>query len=202
MVMYGHVRGDGATAMTFDPLEHVTPQVDLDALARLGRMVGSLGAEAVEVGSWVGGTRRILAQHFGRVYCVDTFEGTASDRIGEVADRLGKRRVLDTFCRNAGPHLMHSIVPIVGSSADWARRWPRTVDLVFLDADHGYEPVKADIAAWRPRRPAGRDLVRARLRGVQRRDAGGRRGRGGVSGRGDGLVGAGMRRWPITEVMS
>jgi predicted O-methyltransferase YrrM len=65
--------------------------------------------------------------------------------------------VLDTFCANVGPLLNTIVFPVVGRSLDWARRWPLgTVDLVFLDADHDYAAVAADIAAWRPVvRPGG-----------------------------------------------
>ena len=152
------------TGGTFDSLEHETPAADLAALERLSDLAIFPGGGshetgdtvAVEVGSWVGGTARVFARHFDRVFCIDTFEGTPSDRIGEVARRHGSAKVLDTFCRNMGPDLFTTVVPLVGRSVDWARRWPAQVDLVFLDADHSYAAVAADIAAWRPIvRPGG-----------------------------------------------
>jgi len=135
--------------MPFDPLEHETPPEDLAALDRLAELVGG-SAAAVEVGSWVGSTALVLAKHFDRVYCVDTWEGTPSDSIGAVAARHGSAKVLDTFCANVGPRLLSTVVPIVGRSLDWARRWPFQVNLIFLDADHDYEAVAADIRTWMP----------------------------------------------------
>jgi predicted O-methyltransferase YrrM len=86
------------------------------------------------------------------LHAVDTFEGwdetpqgaelraLFDDNTREIAGALGPR-----FCVHAMESLAASTLFADGS-----------VDVVWLDADHSYEAVKADIAAWLPKiRPGG-----------------------------------------------
>jgi hypothetical protein len=140
----------------FDPLDHVTPQADLDALrdiatACVTRQSSPISRElaALEVGSWAGLTALVLESQFNKVFCVDTWEGTPSDRLGAVAQLYGRKVVFETFCRNMGAKLHRSIFPCVGYSVTWASVWTRPLDLVFIDADHTYDACALDIHAWR-----------------------------------------------------
>ena len=45
--------------------------------------------------------------------------------------------------------------PHIGESLDIASRWVTAADLIFLDADHRLEAIRADIAAWTPHVRAG-----------------------------------------------
>lgn len=107
---------------------------------------------AIEVGSYVGRTAlALLEAGASEVYCVDTWEGGADEK--DEANRLYQRhgsRVFETFCRNAGDAFLFDIFPLVGTSLQWAKVWPFKVDLVYLDASHDYDSVKADIEAWWP----------------------------------------------------
>ncbi len=144
----------------FDPLDHETPQEDLDALYRIAfhrhRSMFERDSVALEVGSWAGSSALVLAKEFGTVFCVDTWKGTPSDRLGEIADRLGHRFLLARFCLNMGDRLHRSVFPCVGSSIFWAANWKRPLDLVFIDADHDYESCVNDIQGWMKHvRPGG-----------------------------------------------
>jgi hypothetical protein len=131
----------------FVPLEHVTPEADHDTLRKLAKQVNP--GVAIEVGSWAGSTALTLAPHFSRLYCVDTFQG--SDRLKPIAESANSEvdGVFRVFCHNVRDRLMNSIIPCVGKSLEWANVWPYSVDLIFIDADHEYEAVLADINAWK-----------------------------------------------------
>jgi hypothetical protein len=137
-----------------------TPPEDLQALKELVTRLASKEKEVVhviEVGAFVGQTALAMAEAGARVACVDHWQGTPGDESGEIARRFGPEVIYEVFLGNIGTHLFRSIFPLVGNSAFWARKWPHgMVDLVFLDADHSYEAVKADIRDWRPLvRPGG-----------------------------------------------
>jgi hypothetical protein len=110
--------------------------------------------EIVEVGSFCGLTAQTLALNGAVVHCIDTWKG-ADDQLKPLYDLVGDE-VFRAFCHNAGGLLFEKIRPWVGTSEFYAGVWPRKVDLVFIDAAHDYESVKADIKAWTPHvKPGG-----------------------------------------------
>lgn len=147
----------------FNDLGMGTPAADLNALAHLVRQARRPGADracVVEVGSWAGRTALAMADAGATVWCVDTWEGSdpagGDDTRERVAAWGGGGEVFRTFCRNCGPRLFRDVFPCRGPSLLWASCWPAPADVVFIDADHGYEAVKADILAWLPHvRPGG-----------------------------------------------
>ena len=143
---------------SFIPAGLETPQEDLDALAKLVidcRSEGQPNTMVIEVGSWVGRTARTMADAGALVWCVDTFQGSIGDSVDDtermVKQAGGPEIIFQCFCKNAGLRLFKRIFPCVGSSEMWAKVWPYQVDLVFIDADHRYEAVKADIEYWLPK---------------------------------------------------
>lgn len=129
----------------------------------------------VEVGSWLGRSTRAMADNLqpGAVlYAVDTWEGTPGP--GECAERLiGKPKdwLLQEFIRNIGDDLLHrkvsddkdyiyTVRPHQAASVEGARYlcggggnsgcYSIRPDMIFLDAGHNYEDVKADLEAWAP----------------------------------------------------
>ncbi|HUU84214.1 MAG TPA: class I SAM-dependent methyltransferase [Phycisphaerae bacterium] len=162
-----------------DPMGLIVPPRDAEALRSLAE--AQLAAAkmqpliAVEVGTWAGGTARMLADlcvphppaepawpftapfHY-RVFCVDHWLGNPCDSLAPLALQYGQKRAYETWCRNMGPRLYRSVFPLIGTSLQHAAVWPRDlpIDLLFLDADHTYEHVRQDIAAWSPLvRPGG-----------------------------------------------
>lgn len=139
------------------PAEDIAALVDLVGLAR---RPDQQRTTVVEVGSWVGRTARAMADAGALVWCVDTWEGSVGDTVDDTERMVraagGSDTVFGVFCKNAGGRLFRTVFPCRGPSALWSRVWPYGVDLVFIDGDHRYEAVKADIESWLPKvRPGG-----------------------------------------------
>lgn len=146
----------------FEPLGLTTSDRDLWALEELARRAdhGNRFSPTVfvEVGSWAGATARVLvnalATHQPTLYCVDTWQGSTNvnDLTHGLARELPPGKILETFCRNLEAYIPGLVVPLVGESLFWAERFLASglqADLVFIDADHGYDAVKGDILAWK-----------------------------------------------------
>lgn len=146
----------------FESLGHYLPQIDAEALRMLTRYVAAPQHEiyVANVGTFTGSSAAIIANaarmhdSAASIYCVDTWRGSsAGDRINEI---YSTQDVLAAFHRNFATHpLGHGsrLMPIRSTSLDAAQSTlcDRAFDLVFIDADHSYEAVKADIAAWEPK---------------------------------------------------
>ena len=97
--------------MNFEALEHETPIADLEALGFLAEVAALKATKsgqtsvAVEVGSWVGRTALVLAEHFDQVFAVDHFLGNPRDRLGPLARKYGESHLFRTFARNMGDRL-------------------------------------------------------------------------------------------------
>lgn len=109
----------------------------------------------IEVGSFVGMTAVWLSDmtQVELVYCVDTFDKPNHHRepIGRYLRHPGGEYWKDSqykeFLRNTLPYVNvhHLKMPSLE-----AAELDVSADLVYIDADHSYEAVKADIEAWRP----------------------------------------------------
>jgi cephalosporin hydroxylase len=118
----------------------------------------------VEVGVWLGCSVIHLAKRIQEdrrsvlVYAVDTFTGAdcVTDQMADFI-KLAGGSLLPQFkanVREAG--VENIVVPVERASPGAADEFADgTVDLVFLDADHTYEGVKADLAAWFPKVKSG-----------------------------------------------
>lgn len=141
---------------TFDPMvlsdDGNAAKEDRVTLLRLARMAREEtgNANIVEVGVWAGENCLRLAEEAFQVFAVDTWKGSQSDVTGAIAEYLGPKRVFQTFCRNMWPYLLTRVFPCVGHSLTWAAIWARPAAMIYLDADHSYESVRADIEAWWP----------------------------------------------------
>jgi len=101
----------------------------------------------VEVGCWIGDTRKGLLKSCKDVYVVDTFKGSEGDRTSVLAEN---RDIHKEFTENVGNP--DNLRVLKGDSIEVAKDFNGTkVDMVFIDAGHNYEEVKADINAWLPK---------------------------------------------------
>jgi len=161
---------------------------DRAALAELIGRIARSGCQVAEVGSWMGlGSTQTFLSSLAQVpdstlICVDTWRGASScDHDRNMADQ---HDIFGIFRKNASAASQTRVVPIMSDSAAAAALMgDRSFDLVFIDADHSYDCVKADIAAWLPKvRPGGilcghdcesrvTQQDKAFLAGVRHRDA-------------------------------
>ena len=103
----------------------------------------------VEIGSWKGRSSVMIGTAFrGRLYCIDTWlGGYDNDLIGEAS----KTDIYFIFLSNINRFGINpSIIrqPSVEASKLFV---DKSIDVLFLDADHKYESVKADLIAWIPK---------------------------------------------------
>ena len=104
----------------------------------------------VELGTWLGASAipvaRSIRRWGGTLTCVDTWAGAVD---GQAAD--ARPWMLLSCARNlleAGVSANVRLVP--ATTLDAARWWDRPIDWLYVDADHRYESVLADLEAWTP----------------------------------------------------
>lgn len=117
----------------------------------------------VEVGAWKGRSTAYLAEEIKRrilpvtLYAVDTWKGMPFGGLDrEVAERYGGD-LFPTFLRNMSrAGVLDYVRPVQKPSTAAAADFPDgSVDFVFVDGDHTYAAVAADIDAWRPKLAPG-----------------------------------------------
>jgi predicted O-methyltransferase YrrM len=134
---------------------------DRAALAQLIVRARRPRCHMAEVGSWLGdGSTQVftdlLRDSAATVYCIDTWLGSANvPRHRALAEAFDVRGTFDRNIARGKP--LCAVVPIQAASLSAASRFSdRSLDLVFLDADHSYEATIGDIRAWAPKvRPGG-----------------------------------------------
>lgn len=107
----------------------------------------------VEIGSWKGRSTRIIADNtLGFVYAVDTWQGSHNDGNTIHRDELADKPdnwLLEEFKRNMRGLTNVRIVQMTSMQAVKVLADQR-FDMIFIDASHNYESIKADILAWMP----------------------------------------------------
>lgn len=117
------------------------------------------GRHCVEVGAWVGGTTVELLNVCKSLVVVDHFRGQI-EYGGEEAktkclSALGGKDLFNNFLSNLSHH-SHADIPLAIlkmpsiDAAELMRTSNRIADFVFIDAEHLYEYVLADIRNWLP----------------------------------------------------
>jgi hypothetical protein len=106
------------------------------------------GPSVCEVGSWAGRSAILMARAGATVTCVDTWEGSKNDNGTASYDRT-HGTPLEVFLKNTEGL---AITPVCARSPEAASRFQDgEFDIVYIDAEHDYASVKADIEAWRPK---------------------------------------------------
>lgn len=124
-----------------------------DELAYLAS-VAARSHRIVEIGSWLGRSTVALAANVpegGVVYAVDTWRGTAEQPTTGALDEEQGNDLYERFLHNVAGL---PVIPTRARSLDAVRTFAAEelgpFDVIFIDAEHEYEAVSADIAAWKP----------------------------------------------------
>jgi len=108
-------------------------------------------ASFVEVGSWLGRSSSFLLDNkkdTQTVTCVDTWKGSVNE-LATNHKLATQTDIFEIFKQNLGDRDYTAIrLPSVEAAEQFE---DGSLDVVFIDAEHTYEAVKADIAAWRPK---------------------------------------------------
>lgn len=115
----------------------------------------------IELGSHTGlSTLWMAEQALAPIFAVDPW---GDPRPGSDDDPLGLDtgdRTLARFLANLDEHGARlKVTPLRATSTDIGRAWLRDVGLVFIDAVHEYDHVRADIEAWAKWLPIGGTLA-------------------------------------------
>lgn len=119
------------------------------------------GAVLVEVGCWLGRSIIYLARKIkasGKsvaVYAVDNWQGSTNDGLDAKCreyEATGKP-LLQRFLENIADCGVADIIQVVECDSAMAADQfaDESVFMVFIDADHRYEAVRADVVAWYPK---------------------------------------------------
>jgi len=111
----------------------------------------------IEVGSWRGFSTNVILEATTScpsavLYCVDHWQGSPSTNQPDEIKRLGED-IYETFLRNMFLlNYSHRVIPIKLDSQKAATLFPDAfADLIFIDADHMYDKIQADIKSWWPK---------------------------------------------------
>jgi predicted O-methyltransferase YrrM len=125
----------------------------LDTLKKLCGSVSKDGMVILEIGSWTGLSTSALGQKAkeanGLVYAVDWFRGSSNTNL----PALAACDVLSIFLSNMKElGLEDTVCTMVMTSKQAAKAIKdESLDLVFIDGNHGYSAVKEDIELWYPK---------------------------------------------------
>lgn len=123
-----------------------TSQKELEWLATQA----STRTNILEIGSWMGRSAIAMSTNTkGIIVAIDTWEGTLEDGHRTLLENLPQNWLRDEFLRNTMG--IPNITSIQGKSIDVSKNFlAPAFDMIFIDGDHSYEAVKADIQTWKP----------------------------------------------------
>lgn len=117
----------------------------------------------VELGCWKGrSTAFLLTENINdgiprTIVVVDNFIGSTNTEVEkQVYKRVKRDKLYAEFMENISPAKQDLFSVIIDESNKAARFFSdNCVDVIFIDAGHSYENVKADITAWLPKMKKG-----------------------------------------------
>lgn len=133
-------------------------------LEQLVRSAAKPNMRALEIGSWLGASTAVIArvvkEYSGQLYCVDWWKGNLGSNFGAV--NLGSIAqnydIFRLFQKNMEAHgVSDTVLPLKMRSQDAAAVLrDGSFDFIFIDGEHSYETIKADIENYLPKvKPGG-----------------------------------------------
>jgi predicted O-methyltransferase YrrM len=137
---------------SFGPFDQIALKALIERVARPNCVMA-------EIGCWEGeGSTQVFLSTMpetGKLLCVDTWRG--SPNVRQHQEVIAHENVLNSFMTKVeatrGSIEVQSFVSSSVSAASLIR--DKSLDLVFIDADHGYDAVRQDILAWMPKVKSG-----------------------------------------------
>lgn len=106
----------------------------------------------IEVGCFVGLATVLFAQHCDHVTAIDTFEAKNLEYLGPQTSVAAENQYDQLMANLYHYEVADKVTVLKVSSLEAVEHYPlMRADMVYIDASHVYEDVKADIAAWLPR---------------------------------------------------
>jgi predicted O-methyltransferase YrrM len=138
-----------------DEIEQIEGWFSLEEGRRLAYLASTVPPHLaiVELGSWKGRSTAFLglgskAGRMAHVYAVDHWKGSPEHRD---LFRDPQASTFPEFKANMKWLGLDDIVtPITGKTSEVASTWDKDIGLLFIDADHAYEAVRADFLGWSP----------------------------------------------------
>jgi len=137
--------------------------LSLPEAQKLSSTVASASSPApviVEIGSWLGQSSIISSKALkrnkrGAVYCIDPFELDMKSLPPDMMKTAGELRLrsgedaLKLFEKNIASAKVRDYITLIrGYSHDVVKSWDQKIDVLFIDGNHDYEAVKADLLGW------------------------------------------------------
>jgi hypothetical protein len=156
------VYGKGLIPTLANHFEPASSAADLRAKALLTWLEGKSDPVGAEIGVFAGElSRRLLSRQDLTLYLVDSWSADHKPQYVESGDFHAS---LTQEQQERYYRITHQMIYFAGprakilrkDSQDAAKEIPdKSLDFVFIDADHSYQGCKADIEAWRPKIKAG-----------------------------------------------
>jgi len=159
-MVQGILSGDGIhmSRPRFDSAEHrgrlVLGYMNDNVRATLQQLIDRFQVKSViEIGSFLGLSACWFAERVDEVVCIDVFDRNMSPAMYRAMTVKASEDTMDSmydvFKENTKAY--PNISSYKMRSLQAAKEFDFEADLIYLDGDHTYEGVKADIDAWKPR---------------------------------------------------
>lgn len=102
----------------------------------------------VEIGSYTGESSEIFAEYAQKLFCIDPWETLYDPK--DFASFSDMKKVEKMFDTRMKPYTNIKKIKMKSEEA-YTQFEPQSIDLVYIDANHTYDGILADIKLWKPK---------------------------------------------------